>query len=147
MPVDGCAPELEPDTELIVCETCGSAEQETHGRTRGEHLIAQLTEAMQHTPPARPIALSSTRCLWSCSRSCAVHLRSPGRVGYVIGSLEPNAEHARALLDYAALYAATPDGAVPLKQRPAALRGHFVCRIPPPSSALDGSTDAIKRRL
>ncbi|MET0390410.1 MAG: DUF1636 domain-containing protein [Polyangiales bacterium] len=136
VPADG------PEAELIVCETCGSAEQETHGSTRGERLLVQLTEAVRAGQANPPIAISSTRCLWACTRSCAVHLRSPRRVGYVIGTLEPTEEHAHALLEYAAQYVATPDGAVPLKVRPAALRGRFVCRIPN-----DANPDAIKRRI
>jgi predicted metal-binding protein len=63
-----------------------------------------------------------------------VHVRSLApeltRVGYVIASLEPSEGAARALLDYANLYAGTTDGAVPFKQWPQALRGHFLCRIP-----------------
>jgi predicted metal-binding protein len=111
--------------ELIACETCGSSEPDGQGRTRGEQLIALLR---QHASP--PVTIVNTRCLWACTRSCAVHLRSPGRVGYVIATLEPNEEHARALVDYAQMYGQTSDGAVPLRERPAALRGHFLCRVP-----------------
>lgn len=114
--------------ELIACETCGSKELDAEGRTHGQQLLALL----------RPLAaartavnVSSTRCLWSCTRSCAVHLRSSERFGYVIGTLAPTEEHARALLDYAELYAGSADGAVPFKLWPQALRGHFICRIPP----------------
>ena len=113
--------------ELIACETCGNKELDAEGRTRGQQLIGQLRELAGSQPD---VQLSSTRSLWSCTRHCAVHLRADARVGYVIGTLEPTAEHARALLEYAALYAATPDGAVPFKQWPPALKGHFICRIP-----------------
>jgi predicted metal-binding protein len=122
-------PSARARVELIVCETCGSAERETHGSTRGERLLAQLTAA-QASAPAADIELSSVRCLWACSRSCAVHLRSPGRVGYVLCELEPSALTAQALLEYAAMYGASPDGAVPFKTWPQPLRGHFMCRIP-----------------
>jgi predicted metal-binding protein len=60
-------------------------------------------------------------------------LRSLGRVGYVLVELEPSDTSARALIDYAGLYLETPDGAVPYKTWPAALKGHFHCRIPQPS--------------
>jgi predicted metal-binding protein len=59
-----------------------------------------------------------------------VALRSPGRVGYVIAGLEPTALSARALLDFAALYAGSESGAVPYKQWPPELKGHFLCRFP-----------------
>ena len=44
--------------------------------------------------------------------------------------LEPTELSATALLDYAVLYAASEDGAVPYKQWPPALKGHFLCRFP-----------------
>lgn len=124
--------------ELLACITCGSAERETHGSTRGERLLA----ALQAAPPSAEIAVTGVRCLWACSRSCAVHLRAAGRPGYVLCELPPTAESARALLDYAALYAASPDGAVPYRAWPLPLRGHFLCRVPatphgqPPDEAL-----------
>jgi predicted metal-binding protein len=122
---------MSSSVELIACETCGNKELDAEGRTRGQQLIAQLQELAGVHPDVK---LSSTRCLWSCTRSCAVHLRSETRVGYVIGTLEPTEEHARALLDYADLYAGSPDGAVPFKLWPQPLKGHFICRIPAPTS-------------
>ena len=114
--------------ELIACETCGSAERETHGTTRGERLIAELARA--HDAATSAIALSSVRCLWACTRSCAVHVRAPGRPSYVLCGFEPNEASAKGLLEWAALYAASSDGAVPFKHWPAAVKGHFLCRVP-----------------
>jgi hypothetical protein len=37
---------------------------------------------------------------------------------------------AHALLEFAALYAGSESGAVPYKQWPPALKGHFLCRFP-----------------
>jgi predicted metal-binding protein len=120
--------------ELVACETCGGkAQLDAAGRTRGEQLIAQLRaelRAAQARGAELPVDVSSVRCLWACTRSCAVAVRSPTRVGYVIASLEPTEVSAAALLDYAALYAASEDGAVPYKQWPPALKGHFLCRFP-----------------
>lgn len=117
--------------ELIACETCGGDARELEGSTRGEQLRALLYEQLhEHGGELPNVTVTSTRCLWACTRSCAVHLRSPGRVGYVIGDLAPSKEFAVALLELAKLYTDTPDGAVPLKQRPQALRGHFICRVP-----------------
>ena len=68
-------------------------------------------------------------------------LRSPGRVGYVIAGLEPTARSARALLDFAALYAGSESGAVPYKQWPPELKGHFLCRFP--AAPLDAPSIAV----
>jgi predicted metal-binding protein len=111
--------------ELLACESCGSADRDDRGLTRGQRLIEQLRELGGD--------VRGTRCLWNCQRSCSVHVRGPGRAGYVIGDLDPSPEMAEALLDWTALYAASPDGAVPFKTWPQRMRGHFVCRIPAPS--------------
>ena len=119
--------------ELICCETCGSADRETQGRSRGEQLLAQLRAAHQSDHPALDARISSVRCLWACSRSCAVHIRSNGRHGYILCELDASRSTARALLEYGSLYAESPDGAVPYKRWPLALRGHFLCRVPAPA--------------
>jgi predicted metal-binding protein len=115
--------------EIVACETCGSAQRDAAGRTRGEGLIAELRAALASSGEL-PVDVSSVRCLWACKRSCAVAVRSLSRVGYVIAELEPTELVARALLDYAARYARSEDGAVPYKEWPAALKGHFLCRFP-----------------
>ena len=136
-----------PRAQLVACNTCGGAQRETDGRSRGEHLIERLEQELARRGADGAfillgVSVTSVRCLWACKRSCAVMLRSSGRVGYVLVELEPTEESARALLDYASLYLQTADGAVPFKTWPNALRGHFHCRIPAleasePARALD----------
>ncbi len=119
--------------EIVACETCGNSQRDASGRTRGEYLLEHLRAALASgAAGAEPslVDVTSVRCLWACTRSCAVLVRSSSGPGYVIAGLEPTELSARALLDYAALYAASADGAVPYKQWPAALKGHFLCRIP-----------------
>ena len=115
--------------EIVACETCGGKERDAQGRTRGEALLTLLRDEQAQSPRAQ-VKVRSARCLWACQRSCAVHLRARGRVGYVLVELTPEAQSAQALLDYAALYAQSSDGAVPYRDWPLALRGHFLCRIP-----------------
>ena len=119
-----------PPAEIVACETCGgSTQRDAAGLTRGEHLILQLRTALAAAAEL-PVTVSSVRCLWACKRSCAVAVRSSSRVGYVIADLEPTELTARALLDYAARYARSEDGAVPFKEWPPLLKGHFLCRFP-----------------
>jgi predicted metal-binding protein len=116
--------------EIVACETCGgSAQRDPAGRTRGENLLLQLRIALA-SAGALPVQVSSVRCLWACKRSCAVAVRSTSRVGYVIADLEPTELTAQALLDYATRYAHSEDGAVPFREWPALLKGHFLCRFP-----------------
>jgi predicted metal-binding protein len=120
--------------EIVACETCGHARLDEAGRVPGQVLIEALHAAHAlHTDGA--VDVTSVRCLWACTKSCAVHLRAPGKLGYVIASLEPSEVTARALLTYASLYAASEEGRVPFKQCPEPLKGHFLCRIPPAPAA------------
>jgi predicted metal-binding protein len=116
--------------ELVACETCGHARLDEAGRVPGQVLIEALRAAHAELHDAC-VEVSTVRCLWACTQSCAVHLRAPGKLGYVIARLEPTAVSARALLTYAGLYAASEEGRVPFKQCPEPLKGHFLCRVPP----------------
>ena len=98
----------------------------------GETLLAALRAALAAAGDV-PVDVASVRCLWACKRSCAVALRSVGRVGYLLADLEPTETSARALIDYATLYAGSDDGAVPYRTWPAAIKGHFLCRFPKPA--------------
>jgi predicted metal-binding protein len=118
--------------ELVACFTCGGNARDESGRTQGEQLLAQLHAANQARAES-PVSVTSVRCLWLCKRSCSVHLRAQGRVSYLLAELEASETTANALLDYASMYAASVDGAVPFKQWPQPLRGHFVARLPAPS--------------
>jgi predicted metal-binding protein len=116
--------------EIVACETCGHARLDEAGRVPGQVLIAELRAAHARMSDG-VVDLSTVRCLWSCTRSCAVHLRAPGKLGYVIADLPASDVTAAALLDYASRYAASEEGRVPFKECPQPLKGHFVCRIPP----------------
>jgi predicted metal-binding protein len=115
--------------EIVACETCGNSQRDDAGRARGEILLEHLRAGVARLGDV-DIDVSSVRCLWACTKSCAVVIRSARRVGYVIANLEPTETSARALLEYAALYRDSAEGAVPYKQWPPELKGHFVCRIP-----------------
>jgi len=129
--------------ELVACETCGGASAD--GPPRGARLLAELRDALERVGDVG-VDVAPVRCLWACKKSCAVLLRSSERVGYVLVELEPSGEVARALLDYAQLYLQSPDGAVPYKAWPAALKGHFHCRIPRlPAAAPSGGTTPATR--
>jgi predicted metal-binding protein len=115
--------------EIVACSTCGAAAGEPGARSLGEQLLDRLRLELESRGDIG-VSVTSVRCLWACKKSCAVMLRSFGRVGYVIVELEPSDVSARALVDYARLYLESDDGAVPYKTWPAALKGHFHCRIP-----------------
>ena len=83
------------------------------------------------------VAVQEMPCLFACSDFCTIHLRAPGKVGYVLGRFEPGEAAARAILDYAARYAETEFGQVPFKEWPQGVKGHFITRTPPAGALVE----------
>lgn len=98
----------------------------------GARLAAALRDLRESEPRYGAIAVQDMPCFFACSEHCTVHLRAPGKIGYVLGRFSPDAEAARAILDYAVLYAASEHGRVPYADWPDGVKGHFIVRVPPP---------------
>ena len=125
---------VEPGPSVVVCSTCRlSAEQrEDEGGRRGGTLLADAMRQVQSAEPALGhIAIQEMPCLFACQRYCAVHIRAPGRVGYVLGDFTPDEASARAVLEYTALHMQSEEGVVPYGQWPQGVKGHFITRTPP----------------
>lgn len=125
---------VEPGPAVVVCSTCRlSADQrENDEGQRGGALLAQAMRQVQADEPALAgVTVQETSCLFACQRHCTVHLRAPGRVGYVLGDFTPDQDAARAILEYATLHAASDEGSVPYRQWPQGVKGHFITRTPP----------------
>lgn len=126
---------VEDGPAVVVCNTCrhsSDAREDTDGRRGGARLVDALEAAQASDPRYRAIAIQQMPCLFACTDFCTVHLRAPGKVGYVLGRFAPDDDAARAILDYAALYAESDHGRVPFKQWPQGIKGHFITRTPPP---------------
>lgn len=123
-----------PGPAVVVCSTCRiSADQreDADGR-RGGALLADAMRTVQQADAALAgIAVQEMPCLFACQRHCTVHVRAPGRIGYVLGGFTPAQDDARAILEYAALHAASAEGVVPYGQWPDGVKGHFITRTPP----------------
>jgi predicted metal-binding protein len=123
-----------PGPAVVVCSTCRiSAEQreDEHGQ-RGGALLADAMRSVQRADPAlAQVEVQEMACLFACQRHCAVHVRAPGKIGYVLGGFRPAEDEARAILEYAARHAASAEGVVPYKEWPAGVKGHFITRTPP----------------
>jgi predicted metal-binding protein len=119
---------------VVVCNTCklSAEERETPDGVRGGALLAAaLREIAAQDPASSGVAIQEMPCLFNCTQHCSIHLRAPGKIGYVLGRFEPTAEAARAILDYAMAYAASDEGVVPYRQWPEGVKGHFIVRLPP----------------
>ena len=118
---------------VVACNTCrfsADARDDSAGVRGGARLVEAL-RAVQAEPGYERVAVQEMPCLFACQDFCTVHLRAPGKVGYVLGRFEPSADAARAILDYARLYAESEVGQVPYRSWPAGVKGHFITRTPP----------------
>jgi predicted metal-binding protein len=119
---------------VVACNTCRFAPEarEDGEGVRGGARLAEALAAVKASDPAYAgIAVQQMPCLFACAEHCTVHLRAPGKVGYVLGRFTPDAEAARAILDYAVHYAASDHGRVPFARWPQGVKGHFITRTPP----------------
>ncbi|VWX54267.1 DUF1636 domain-containing protein [Novosphingobium sp. 9U] len=119
---------------VVVCSTCRfSAEaRDDESGQRGGALLAEAMRAVQlEEPELASVAVQEMPCLFSCKRHCSVHIRAPGKVGYVLGDFTPDREAAHAILTYALRHAASEEGVVRYADWPAGVKGHFIVRTPP----------------
>lgn len=120
---------------VVACNTCRHSAESREGED-GVRGGARLVEALRAVQAAESrfggIAIQEMPCLFACTEFCTVHLRAPDKVGYVLGRFAPDAEAARAILEYAVHYAASEHGRVPFGQWPQGVKGHFITRTPPP---------------
>ena len=79
----------------------------------------------------RDVTVTPVECLSVCKRPCTIGFSAPGKWTYIYGDFAPSERAAETILDAVALYAATPDGLIPWKQRPDALKKGVVARLPP----------------
>ena len=118
--------------EIVVCSTCKFAPEDRddpQGITGGQRLYEAIRAAVDDSRFA-DLTVSQVECLWSCSQHCNIHLRAPGKCSYVAGRFSPDGREAVDILEFALAYAASPDGAVPYRQWPDGVKGHFITRSP-----------------
>jgi predicted metal-binding protein len=113
---------------LFVCVTCRdanhvvSADAPCAGARLHANIVAAVSDPLIHIVPVE--------CLSVCKRTCAVSFAAPGKWTYVYGDIAADSA-AETILDGARLYAQAPDGLIPWKQRPEALKKGAVARVPP----------------
>ena len=121
---------LDPMT-LFVCTTCRDAGHRPDAPAAGARLYARIAAATLDAA----IRVVPVECLSVCKRTCAVSFAAPGKWTYVYGDL-PADTAAETVLYGARLFAEAPDGIIPWKRRPDALKKGAVARVPPLSLSL-----------
>ena len=120
-------------TSIVVCSTCKFKAEEpinASGERGGTALYRHVKDAAD-VLEATSISVEPMACLFACSQHCTVHLRAPGKVGYVLANFEPTTASAKALVEFAQHYDRSSEGVVPYKEWPEGVKGHFLVRIPP----------------
>src|SRR5215467_2269369 len=111
---------------IYVCVTCRGGRPLDLVPVPGEVLAAATARAAEGTG----IAVREIRCLANCNRGLSAAVRRDGAWTYVFGHLDP-VGGADALIQGAKLFAAAPDGLMPWRGRPDALKRGLVARAPP----------------
>jgi len=126
---------VEDGPAIVACNTCrfsAGERDDAEGVRGGARLVAALRALQASEPRYGAVAIQEMPCLFACSDHCTVHIRAPGKVGYVLGRFAPDEAAAEAILDYAVHHAASAEGRVPFRDWPQGVKGHFIVRVPPP---------------
>jgi predicted metal-binding protein len=118
---------------IYVCVTCRGGRSLDLEPVPGQVLATATAQAAEGTG----IAVRPIRCLANCNRGLSAAVRRAGAWTYVFGNLDPSGG-ADALIEGAKLFAGAPDGLMPWRGRPDALKRGLVARTPPFDFAGDG---------
>ena len=111
---------------IYVCITCRGGRPLDLVPVPGAVLATATAQAAEGTG----IAVRPIRCLANCNRGLSAAVRRDGAWTYVFGNLDPSSG-ATALIEGARLFASAPDGLMPWRGRPEALKRGLVARTPP----------------
>jgi len=111
-----------------VCTTCRAEGEPLEPREAraGARLFAALRGARAEGDPR----IASVECFSVCRRPCTLSFSARGAWTYVYGDFSAETDPDE-ILAAARLYGDAPEGLIPWKQRPQALKKGVVARLPP----------------
>lgn len=117
---------------LFVCTSCAfdAGQREHEGQRGGYHLWQRLLECQGQGQLPPTVRVQPVECLSACNRFCVFAIASPEKMTLMFGDL-PALDSATAIVKFSAQYAASDDGAIPRRDRPALLQKGILARIPP----------------
>jgi len=89
----------------------------------GEHQVFDMTDG-------DGLTVATVDCLAVCKRPCTVALVGADKWTYLIGDLDP-CSHVDEIVAAAKSFAASENGIVPWRERPASFRKGVIARVPP----------------
>jgi predicted metal-binding protein len=116
---------------IFVCVSCrrplgdGDESFDQPGRGLAEAIKGRL-EGCEQTG----VAVTAVDCLAVCKRPCTVALVGADKWTYLIGDLDPES-HVDEIVAAAKSFAASENGIVPWRERPASFRKGVIARVPP----------------
>ena len=121
----------EATVTIFVCVSCrrslGDAEESFDQPGRG---LAEMLEARLRDGGQTAVTVTPVDCLAVCKRPCTVALAGADKWTYLIGDLDPDS-HAEEIVAAALSFAASENGIVPWRERPASFRKGVIARVPP----------------
>jgi predicted metal-binding protein len=122
--------DLEPPggARVLVCITCRAAADPADGPRAGLALAEATAVAAANSTG---ISVQQIRCLGNCSRGLSAAIRCDNAWTYVFGGLDATRD-GLSLIEGARLLAHAPDGIMPWRGRPEALKKGLIARVPPP---------------
>ena len=117
------------DLTIHVCTVCRRKREDLpEGFDQpGQALAAALAARLDG---AAGITVQAVECLSVCKRPCTLAFTAGGKWTYLIGDLETDS-HLDDIVTAAAAFAASENGIIPWKERPACFRKGVVARVPP----------------
>ena len=116
---------------IFVCVSCrrrlGDDDDSFDQPGRG---LAEAIEARLQGDTQARVAVTAVDCLAVCKRPCTVALAGADKWTYLIGDLDPDA-HVDEIVAAAKSFAASENGIVPWRERPASFRKGVIARVPP----------------
>ena len=121
----------EATVTIFVCVSCrrslGDADESFD--QPGQGLVDTLRAGLAGRGQAS-VSVTPVDCLAVCKRPCTVALAGAGKWTYLIGDLDPDT-HAEEIVSAALSFAASENGIVAWRERPASFRKGVIARVPP----------------
>lgn len=115
--------------QLILCTTCRKTGTDCRPGLQLLQSLEQATDLGRAAGLPEDFAIAGTACMSGCSRPCTVAFVAEGKTAYLFGDIDPG-ENLDALVEFARLYQAREDGMTRFAERPDALRGKCLARVP-----------------